>query len=135
MCTFLTVGVPPSRQAPLERALRAAGLHVERQPNPAVAALFPAGRSLLLVTHGGCSCDLVPPSVKEETPTLAKRGLTKGQLARALEQRRRNAPRERPERRALVAVLEQHRPAEVFFQAVSGDPRTEPVRAGEAAAF
>jgi hypothetical protein len=58
MCTFITVGVAPARVAALENTLRAAGFEVEAQSNPGMPRCFSPGLRLLLVTRGGCSCDL-----------------------------------------------------------------------------
>jgi hypothetical protein len=132
MCTFLTVGVDPARRQALVAALTGAGLRCVEQDNPHVRRCFPAGRSLLLVTAGGCSCGLEPVVPTSRATMLRRRKLRPGQLARALA-----APatvtRSSLARLALQRVLQAHRPVETFFHAVSGDPRLEAVTPGAVA--
>lgn len=131
MCTFLTVATPHPKAAALEAALSAAHFDVFAQKNPHVAALFDAHETLLLVTRGGCSCDFVPPGPKlDPAARLKRRGLSPGQLARALEASK--GPRENPNPwfATLDAVLRAHPPVRTFFHVVSGSPGTEAVPKG-----
>lgn len=127
MCTFLTVAIEPSRRLGLINALREARLEVADQPNPSIAARFP-GEVLLLVTHGGCSCDLRPAANQEPAARLARRGLSKGQLKRALEAQKPPKPVLWKER--LLPILEAHAPLGFVFHEVATSPLTEPLSAG-----
>lgn len=133
MCTFLTVAVAKTRGRALESALRASGFDVEPQTNPQVAALFDADETLLLVTRGGCSCELKPPGPRADpAERLKRRGLSAGQLARALEATKGAGPSTtNTSASTLDRVLRAHLPVQTFFHVVSGSPRTESVRAGE----
>ncbi len=138
MCTFLTVAVEARRQQALISALRAMSLEVEAQRNPSVAALFASNEALLLVTHGDCSCDLgsgldVSPEDRagERAEALRRRGLTPGQVKRALATPPRPVGPNSALRQALDAVLRDHAPVRLLFQQVSRDPQTEPVTHGE----
>jgi hypothetical protein len=131
MCTFLTVAIDKGRAPELEAALRAEHLEVSPQTNPWVAALFERPKALLLVTRGGCSCELLLPGPERDpVEKLGRRGLTRGQLARALEGvvHRPAQPRESFE--ALSRVLKARQPVQVFFHRVKGNPFTEAVPAG-----
>lgn len=131
MCTFLTVATPHQNAAALEAALRAAHFEVFPQKNPHVAALFDAHETLLMVTRGGCSCDLVPPRPKRDpADRLKRRGLSPGQLARALEATKGQRESTNPWRATLDGVLRSHPPVRTFFHRVSGNPGTEIVRDG-----
>ncbi len=127
MCTFLTVAIAPSRRIGLINALREAWLEVVDQPNPSIAARFP-GEALLLVTHGGCSCDLGPPTKgAEPAARLARRGLSKGQVKRALEALA-NAPEKASSSlwtERLRPILEAHAPLGFVFHQVKKSPLTE----------
>lgn len=130
MCSFLTVAVPKAQASALETALRAAHFDVEPQGNPHVSALFDASETLNLVTRGGCSCELRPLTRDENhAERLKRRGLSPGQLARALEATKGRGA-ETPAV-TLDRVLRAHLPVRMFFHVVSGDPRTEAVPSGE----
>ena len=116
MCSFLTLGVEGKRSGSLEAALLALRLEVSREVNPHVTPLFPAGDVLFLVTHGDCSCDLVP--LKPDSPREEKR------------RRRGQAGSKRPNQLsdALFTALRAHAPVRLFFHEVSGDQLSEPVK-------
>jgi hypothetical protein len=133
MCTFITVGVSPKRKEALIAALRAVRLECVVQTNPGMAACFPPGRALLLVTNGMCSCDLgVLPTADRPTQRKKKSKLTPGQLARVLAAPPKTPapPRPNASREAFIAVLEQFKPVEVFHHVVRRDPQTERVPDG-----
>jgi hypothetical protein len=118
MCSYLTLGVEPTRSASLESALLALRLAVSREVNPHVTPLFPAGDVLFLVTRGECSCDLVP--LKADSPREEKRR-RRGQVG---------AKRPNQLSDALFAALRTHAPVRLFFHEVAGDHLTEPVTEG-----
>ena len=131
MCTFLTVATARKNASALEAALRAAHFDVSPQKNPHVAALFDADETLLMVTRGGCSCDFVPPGPKmDPAARLKRRGLSPGQLARALEATKGQRESTNPWPATLGAVLRAHLPVRTFFHVVSGSPGTEAVPNG-----
>ena len=131
MCTFLTVATPHPKAAALKAALRAAHFDVFPQKNPHVAALFEAHETLLMVTRGGCSCDFVPPRPKmDPAARLKRRGLSPGQLSRALEATKGQRESTNPWLATLDGVLRAHLPVRTFFHAVSGSPGTEVVPKG-----
>lgn len=89
MCLFLTVGVLPRQREGIVKALRAARLEVVDQPNPFVRERFSRGLALLLVTHGGCSCQLsLRPGSDERSSAAMKRPVERpaGERVRGLEQ-------------------------------------------------
>lgn len=118
VCSFLTVGVEAKRSGSLETALLALRLELSREVNPHVRPLFPASDVLFLITHGGCSCDLVP--LKANSPREEKR------------RRRGQAGSKRPNQLsdAFFASLQAHAPVRLFFHEVSGDQLSEPVAEG-----
>lgn len=131
VCTFLTVATARKNVSALAAALSAAHFDVFPQTNPHVAALFQADETLLLVTRGGCSCDFVPPGPKRNpADQLKRRGLSPGQLARALEATKGERENDNPWPAALDAVLRAHSPVRTFFHMVSGNPGTEAVPDG-----
>ncbi len=131
MCTFLTVATPHQNAAALEAALSAAHFDVVPQKNPHVAALFETNETLLMVTRGGCSCDFVPPGPKRDPAArLKRRGLSAGQLARALEATKGQRESTNPWPATLDRVLRAHRPVRTVFHRVSGSPGTEAVPKG-----
>lgn len=120
MCSFLTVGVETKRANTLEAALVALKLEVGREVNPHVAGLFVPGDVLFMVTHGDCSCDLVP--LKTDSPREEKR------------RRRGLAGSRKPNQLSdsLFATLRGHAPVRWFFHEVSGDQFVKPVPSGAA---
>ena len=61
MCWFITIGISAKGVAAVEALGRQrAGLGVRPSQNPYLAAIFPKDDIRFEVTHGGCSCDLVP---------------------------------------------------------------------------
>ena len=120
MCSFLTVGVERQRAAALEASLVALKLEVGREVNPHVARLFVPGDVLFMVTHGDCSCDLVP--LKADSPREEKR------------RRRGVAGSRKPNQLSdsLFVALRGHAPVRVFFHEVSGDQYVKPVPSGAA---
>ena len=118
MCSFLTVGVEVKRAAALEAALVALRLEVGKEVNPHMARLFAPGDVLFMVTHGDCSCDLVP--LKADSPREEKRrrrGLSGSRKPNQLSD-------------SLFAVLRVHAPVRFFFHEVGGDQFVEPVPSG-----
>ena len=133
MCTFITVGVSPKRKESLIAALRAVRLECVVQTNPGMAACFPPGRALLLVTNGMCSCDLrMLPAADRPTKRKKKSKLTPGQLARVLAAPPKTPapPRPNASREAFIALLERFTPVEVFHHVVRRAPQTERVPEG-----
>lgn len=120
MCSFLTVAVDEKRASALEAALVALQLGVGREVNPHVARLFMPGDVLFMVTHGACSCDLVP--LKPDSPRDEKR------------RRRGLAGSRKPNQLSdsLFAVLRAHAPARLYFHEVGDDPLVKPVPTGAA---
>ena len=116
MCSFVTVGIDPSRSAALEAALVAHRFEVSYEVNPLVARLFSVGDVLLLVTRGGCSCDLVP--------------LTAAAARDEKRRRRGQAGASRPNQHAdaLFAALRAHAPVRWFFHELDGDALTAAVK-------
>ena len=120
MCSFLTVGVDGKRAAALEAALVALRLEVGREVNPHVARLFVPGDVLFMVTHGDCSCDLVP--LKADSPRDEKR------------RRRGLAGSRKPNQLSdsLFAALRAQAPVRLFFHEVGGNQFVKPVPGGAA---
>ena len=120
MCSFLTVGVEGARASALEAALAALRLEVGREVNPHVARLFVTGDVLFMVTHGNCSCDLVP--LKANSPREEKR------------RRRGLAGSRKPNlvSDSLFAALRAHAPVRLYFHEVGGDQFVKPVPTGAA---
>ena len=118
MCSFLTVGVEEERAAVLVAALVALRLEVGREVNPHVARLFAEKDVLFMVTHGDCSCDLVP--LKADSPREEKR------------RRRGMAGSRKPNQLSdsLFATLRGHAPVRLFFHEVAGDQFVAPVNSG-----
>ena len=114
----MTVALDPKRAVVLEAALVAARLDVSHEVNPEVARLFAPGETLLLVTRGGCSCDLVP--------------LTAAAARDEKRRRRGQAGASRPNQHAdaLFAALRAHAPVRWFFHEVDGDALTAAVKEG-----
>ncbi len=120
MCSFLTVGVEGARASALEAALVALRLEVGREVNPHVARLFVPGDVLFLVTHGDCSCDLVP--LKVDSPREEKR------------RRRGLAGSRKPNQLSdsLFVALRAHAPVRLYFHEVGGNQFVKPVPTGAA---
>lgn len=120
MCSFLTVGVDAKRATALEAALVALRLEVGREVNPHVARLFMPGDALFMVTHGDCSCDLVP--LKADSPREEKR------------RRRGLAGSRKPNQLSdsLFAALRGQAPVRLFFHEVGGNQFVKPVPRGAA---
>ncbi len=120
MCSFLTVGIEGKGAAALEAALVALRLEVGREVNPHVARLFVPGDVLFMVTHGDCSCDLVP--LKADSPREEKR------------RRRGMAGSRKPNQLSdsLFAALRAHAPVRLYFHEVGGDQFVKPVPSGAA---
>jgi hypothetical protein len=73
MCWFITIGIAPKGATAFESlAHRQGGLGVRPSENPNVAALFAKDDIRLELTHGGCSCDLVPEGRDEDRARLEK---------------------------------------------------------------
>ncbi|MDP2272216.1 MAG: hypothetical protein Q8N23_21055 [Archangium sp.] len=120
MCSFLTVGIEAKSASALEAALIALRLEVGREVNPHVARLFMPGDVVFMVTHGACSCDLVP--LKGDSPREEKR-------------RRRGMSGSRKPNQlsdSLFAALRAHRPVRLYFHEVADDQLVKPVPTGAA---
>jgi len=73
MCWFITIGIAPKGATAFEAlAHRRVGLGVRPSGNPSLAALFAKDDIRLELTHGGCSCDLVPEGRGEDREKLEK---------------------------------------------------------------
>jgi hypothetical protein len=93
MCWFITIGIAPKGAAAFEAlAHRRVGLGLRPSGNPFVAALFAKDDIRLELTHGGCSCDLVPEGRDEDRPNLKKmrrrheaQGWSEAKIVRAIQ--------------------------------------------------
>jgi hypothetical protein len=73
MCWFITIGIIPKGATAFEAlAHRRVGLGVRPSGNPLLAALFAKDDIRLELTHGGCSCDLVPEGRDKDRAKLEK---------------------------------------------------------------
>ena len=73
MCWFITIGIAPKGATAFEAlAHRRVGLGVRPSGNPFVAAFFAKDDIRLELTHGGCSCDLVPERRDADRAKLEK---------------------------------------------------------------
>lgn len=133
MCTFLTVGVDRRHAAAFHASLRAERFELSTEVNPKVAAFFEPTHALFMVTVGGCSCGLGPPSHNPERENRAqlrrwkKRGYSDARIAR-IRAAMPPAPFREPSRHdRLVAAARKVAPVRMCFHEVRGNQRAEDV--------
>src|SRR5512133_1257231 len=93
MCWFITIGISAKGTAAVEALGRQrAGLGVRSSKNPYLAAIFPKDDIRFELTHGGCSCELVPEvrdrgraKVKQLRHRYQRQGWSEAKIARALQ--------------------------------------------------
>jgi hypothetical protein len=110
VCWFITVGVPDRHRGALELAIETRRDLFFSAAEGADAAAFPPGSRCVLVTVGGCSCDLyrdplASPSLDlaKERARLARKGWPPAKIERALGEKQHSAERPVPPRSAMAA--------------------------------
>ena len=111
MCWFVTIAVPHSYIAALDRAcaVHQHALGFRRLQDTPTTRVFPRGTTCVQVTAGGCSCGLYPEPARDDASKLDKerakleaKGWSQAKVARALEAKAESAARPNP-RHAAVA--------------------------------
>lgn len=95
MCFFITIAVPSNAVEPVRTEHAARGMHIAPTANASARAAAGPGRTPLLVTTGGCSCDWYKRPAESEAEADSKiakararyerMGWSKAKIERALE--------------------------------------------------
>lgn len=144
MCWFITIGIPATARDALARnPVSRCRLALTPQTATPTTALFPSGLSCVLVTRGGCACELVAKTSDDAAAidALRARGIRAGwsaaKIARAIDGRRVGEPRLSEAavafRQFVAELVRETGTVWLFAHFHAGNPETDAVEAMAAA--
>lgn len=133
MCYFVFVGIAESRRAFALSSLVDAGFHVGTTGNDAIRSCFLREDSVLVVSHGGCSCGIYAkrPITSAHAAQLGKyrkKGWSEAKIRRAMAAKRdREPPMLAVFRDCFASIVRASGSARILAHSFAGDMETEQV--------